>query len=197
MEDRLQCSQAILALELVRDPAFSPSRWYAHRCSIRSGYSSCRWLDNIPHITMGDVLEREILKNLQYGVPYCFDEEYTNVPSSRRFRVYLDPYDDNLFIIQDAQWSAWIRLPRDLAEKPAFDVADWYEGQLIRQLEFFICPNSPPMNKSDYKPDDDTGGSSAQADDSHMGTPCHNSANTTLARKTSVERINGMVETCR
>ena len=107
--------------------------------------------------------------------------------SSRRFRVYLDPYDDNLFIIQDAQWSAWIHLPRDLAENPAFDVADWYEGQLIRKLEFFICPDSPPMNKSDYTPDDDTGGSSAQADDSHMGTPCRNSANKTLARKTSME----------
>ena len=187
IEDRLQRSQATLALGLTRDPTFSPSCWYAHRCSIRSGLSSNRWLDSTPHLTMGNVLEREILKDLQHGVPYRFDEEYTNVPSSRRFRVYLDPYDDNLFIIQDVQWNAWIRLPRELAENPAFDVADWYESQLLGQLDFFVCPDLPPINKSGYEPDDDAGGSGIHADDSRTVLPCRYSTNNVLARKPDLE----------
>ena len=55
IEDQLQCSQAVLALELAQDPTFLPSHWYAHRCSIRSGFSSNCWLDSIPHLTMGNV----------------------------------------------------------------------------------------------------------------------------------------------
>jgi len=171
IEDRLQRSQAMLALELVQDPTFSPSHWYAHRCSLRSGYSSRRWLDGVPHITMGNVLECEVLRDLQHGTPYRFDEEYTSVPLSCRFCVYLDPYDDNLYIIQDSQWDAWIRLPRELAENPAFDVADWYEGQLIGLLEFFVCPDLPPVNKSGRKPDDDTGGGSVSIINNGMEHP--------------------------
>ena len=104
-----------------------------------------------------------------------------------RFHVYLDPFDDNLFVIQDAQWGAWTRLPRELAENPAFDVADWYEGQLIQSLEFFVNPDPPPLSKSGRKPDDDAGGSSVHADDSRTELPCRYSKNNALARKTSPE----------
>jgi hypothetical protein len=84
------------------------------------------------------------------------------VPLSRRFRVYLDPYDDSRFIIQDSQWDARIRLPRELAENPAFDVADWYEGQLMGLLGSFLCPDPPPRH-SGRKPDDGSGGGSSAA----------------------------------
>ena len=125
---------------------------------------------------MSNFLEHEVLRDLQHGTPYRFDEEYTSIPLSHWFCVYLDPYDDNLFIIQYSQWDAWICLPRELAENPAFDVADWYEGQLIGLLEFFVCPDLPPVNKSGHKPDDDTGGGSMSIINNCMEHPCGSSA---------------------
>ena len=101
--------------------------------------------------------------------------------------MYLDPFDDNLFVIQDAQWGTWIRLPRELAENPMFDVADWYEGQLIQSLEFFVNPDPPPLSKSGRKPDDDVGGSCAFNIRTRLEPPCGTSTNNALVLKTSLE----------
>ena len=102
------------------------------------------------------------------GAHYELDENFTDVCLSRRFFIYLDPSDDELFIIQDMCWDAWIRLPQFLAEAPGFDMASWYEQQLAVLVEFFECPDPPPKNHPGHKPDDDSGAGSSVA----MGKTC-------------------------
>ena len=53
---------------------------------------------------MGEVLQREITRHSINGAPYELDENFADVCLSRRFFVYLDPFDDELFIIQDTRW---------------------------------------------------------------------------------------------
>ena len=79
IEDQLQHTIANLPLERARRHDFAPARWYAHRCALCAGYSMRRLQDITPHLVMGDVLEREITRNLQNGAPYQFDEAFPNV----------------------------------------------------------------------------------------------------------------------
>ena len=102
------------------------------------------------------------------GAPYKLDENFTDVRLSWWFFIYLDPFDDELFIIQNTHWDAWIHLPQFLAEAPGFDVASWYEQQLAALVEFFEYPDPPPKNHPGHKPDDDSGAGSSVA----MGKTC-------------------------
>jgi len=113
---------------------------------------------------MGEVLQREIVRHLRNGSPYELDQNFPDVCLSQRFYVYLNPFDDELFIIQDTCWDAWIRLSRFLAEAPGFDVASWYEQQLAALVEFFACPDPPPKNHPGHKPDDDDSGAGGSID---------------------------------
>ena len=97
------------------------------------------------------------------GAPYELDENFADVRLSWWFFVYLDPFNDELFIIQETRWDAWIHLPRFLAEAPGFDVASWYEQQLAALVEFFECPDPAPKNHPGHKPDDDSGVGSSVA----------------------------------
>ena len=149
----------------MRRPEFAPGRWYANRCSVGTGLSSLRWGDSILHLTIGNVLEREITRTLRRGAPYYFDDEFPTIPLSQRFFVAPDSLNNDTFVILDHQWELIIHLPRLMAENPAFDLACWYEDLLIDECEIQchnqkinVCPD--PDKKFQDHDDDDPGNDS-------------------------------------
>ena len=84
---------------------------------------------------MGNALEHEITRMLRRAAPYAFDDEFPPVPLSRRFFVAISPPDEGTFVILDRQWDLITYLSRMMIENPMFDLASWYEDQLILELE--------------------------------------------------------------
>ena len=91
IEDQLQLTITNLPLEQARRHDFAPACWYAHRCALHTRYSMRCWQDTTPHLVMGDVLEREIMRNLQNGAPYQFDEAFPDVACLDGFMSALTP----------------------------------------------------------------------------------------------------------
>ena len=73
--------------------------------------------------------------------------------------------DDNTFVILDGQWEIITFLPRVMAENTAFDLATWYEDQLINELEKYRRKMKsyayPAPDKNSRDPDDDDEGNGA------------------------------------
>ena len=162
VHDRHQQIFCYLPVHMVWQPDFAPGQWYAARRSVHTGISSLRWGDNIPQLTMGNVMEQEIACTLRRGAPYSFDDEFPAISLARRFFVVFSPMDNNTFVILDRQWEIIIFLPRVMAENPAFDLATWYEDQLINELEKYRRKMKsyayPAPDKNSRDPDDDDEG---------------------------------------
>jgi hypothetical protein len=180
IHDLHQQVYSYLPAETVRDPEFEPSVWYTWRCSLRTGITHQGWSEDITQLTMAGVLEREICRRLREGIPYRPDETYPIAPLAHRFEVFIDPLDNDLFLIQDLQWDIFIRLPRILVEQPEFDVADWYNDQLEEILRQYLADKasgSPSEHQSDSEdpPDDGSDGSTPTASVSGTSTVtrCH------------------------
>lgn len=79
--------------------------------------------------TIGDPVKESVEKRLAYGAKYAQDRHYW-ARNHHRFRAVRTEGGYDIYDEHHEQFSGDIFLPWDLARKPFFNVADWYQKKL-------------------------------------------------------------------
>ncbi|TFK16747.1 hypothetical protein FA15DRAFT_711452 [Coprinopsis marcescibilis] len=135
-----------VTVEHLRNPHFNVGLWYAEACAVANQIQDLegtlmKWMlgRELDLTALGRCFELSIAGLLSEGAPYKDDElsiwEHGSVP---RFNVHHDPKNDEILLVMDHHKNC-IKLLRSVdAERPGFDLFNWYEGaqeeHILRQI---------------------------------------------------------------
>ena len=124
IHDFLVNELVVVDQQLLRNPQFNLTRWYA----VRRAKALLLDKRTIPHYggTMGDSISRIAKKLLTDGIATYYPCKRADLNPHTRFEVCQRTVVSDEYIITDKDLRSHVKIPRAKLETPSFDLVGWY-----------------------------------------------------------------------
>ena len=131
IRDRLTDSRCVLSRDLLEDPEFNVSGWYARQRAEALG----RTEETIHYCCIGDAISIVAVKLLSDGISSSYPCTNPRLDPSRRFYLWPPRTEDGItnYTIYDADLDTTTDVQRIWLEDPSFDLVSWYRRHLSQQ----------------------------------------------------------------